>query len=117
MKNNIDMENDNNALKNIMQTLENEAWKELNKEGITKEDLELVDLDIAYEPVTPFEGADPCGVSPAEGGGYIVYHPLLQHRKVSEEELKIMRFRFLEFDPERIRQREHINQMFKNLNQ
>lgn len=107
------MENDNNALKGIMQILESEAWKVLNEEGITKEDLELIDLGIAYEPVTPFKGADPCDVSPAEGGGYIVYHPLLEHRRVSEEELKIMRFRYLAFDPQRMRQSEQINRMFK----
>lgn len=88
-------------------------WSELeNNEGITKDDAEMVMLDIAYSPVIPFKGAESCEAIPTIGGKYIVKHPMVTS-PVSEEQLKVMRFRYLEFDPGRVAQREHINNLFK----
>ena len=98
-------------MKNLNESLENLYWKELAEEGITKDDIELIDLDIAFEPVTPIKGASPCEVIETIGGKYLVNHPLSADA-VTEEELKVMRFRYLQFDPDRIRQRNSINRMF-----
>lgn len=43
-------------------------WKLLAEEGITKENLELVDLEIEFSPVIPVKGGDPMEVIELEGG-------------------------------------------------
>jgi len=96
----------------IAETLEKLYWEELNKEGITKEDIGLIMLEIEFTPVTPFEGASPCEVKETIGNNYIVMSPT-GAITVDEEGLKVMRFRYLQFDPERIGQRNAINNMFK----
>ena len=71
------------------------VWDLLKDEGITKDDLELVDLDIGFSPVIPIEGSDPCEViSKTIGGLYIIDHPVFNYA-VSELSLKIMRYRYL----------------------
>lgn len=98
---------------NIEKSLEKLYWDELKKEGIEKEDVEFVDLDIAFSPVTPMQGAEACEVTETMGGKYIVHHPLYMDRAVSAEILKVMRYRYLMFDPSRIAQRNHINNLFR----
>lgn len=54
----------------------------------------MIDLDIAFSPVIPVRGGDPCEAIKTVGGGYIVNHPIIQG-SVSPEELKVMRYRYL----------------------
>jgi hypothetical protein len=63
------------------------------EEGITKSDLMLVDLSIAYSPVIQFKGGSPVDVTETIGGNYIVHGALPQ--TVDAEMLKVMRYRYL----------------------
>lgn len=67
----------------------------LKEEGITKEDLELVDLDIEYSPVIPIKGSEPMEVIKLEGGQYRVPDCPFVGLNISAEELTVMRFRYL----------------------
>lgn len=93
--------------------IEQAYWAELEKEGITKDHVDLVMLDIAFSPVIPMKGEDSCEVTETIGGKYIVHHPMFTN-PVSADQLKVMRFRYLEFDPQRVAQREQIRRMFKD---
>lgn len=92
----------------ILKTL---IWEELKKEGIDKESVNLVMLDIAFTPVTPFEGCEPVEVIETQGGNYIVKDPT-GWRTVTPEVLKVMRYRYLQNDPRRIEQRVKIHHHF-----
>ena len=79
----------------IEEDLEKLKWDLLAQEEITKEDLELVDLDIQFTPVIPCKNDTPHEVIETVGGGYlIVNHPMFQHA-ITAEELKVMRYRYL----------------------
>lgn len=93
-------------------TLEKRYWDELEKEGITKDCLDIVMLDIEFSPVTPFKNCVPCKVLESRGDKYIVMAPTGE-MYVSAEELKVMRYRYLQLDTERAAQRNRINRMFK----
>ena len=72
--------------------------KELASEGITPELLNMVDLDIAYSPVIPYKGAEPCKVSKRVGGKYLVEDEIMISNNtamVTKDSLKIMRLRYL----------------------
>ncbi len=97
----------------IKTILENLYWDELKKEGITKDDVELVDLDIAFSPVTPFINGSPEEVIKLNGGKYRIPNCLELGLNISADVIRVMRFRYLQFDPERVRQRNAINNMFK----
>ncbi len=99
-------------MEDLMNTLNSLYWDKLKEEGIEKDDIELVDLDIAFSPVTPMKGEDPCEATETVGGKYIVHHPLYSSVAVTAEALKVMRFRYLQFDPQRVKQRNQINRMF-----
>lgn len=78
-----------------MEQLEEIKWDMLSQEGITKEDLELVDLDIQFSPVIPCIGDNPCEVIETIGDDYLlVNHPMFQHA-ISADSLKVMRYRYL----------------------
>ena len=82
----------------LVKIVEKECWDRLKKEeGITKEDLEVIDLDIAYSPVVPIKGESPCNVTKTIGGKYLVRH-FLCPEAISEDALKVMRYRFLTSD-------------------
>ena len=85
-----------NTVQRIKEVLETRMWEQLEREeGITKEDLQLVDLDIGFSPVIPFKGDNPCEVMESTTPGkYIIVHPLVQGA-ITAEELKIMRYRYL----------------------
>jgi len=70
-------------------------WDILLKEGITKEDLELVDLDIGYSPVIPIKGGQPMEAIRLESGKFRVPECPIVGLNISEEELTIMRYRYL----------------------
>jgi len=74
----------------------------LEDEGITKEDLELVDLDIEYSPVIAIRGENFCdaveAITCTGGQKYLVKHPLVPEA-VDAETLKIMRYRYLTSRP------------------
>jgi len=68
-------------------------YKKLKKEGITKEILEAVDLDIAYSPVLKEDSQFPTDVNyKTKGGNYYLEGA---NKPVTAEELKIMRARYL----------------------
>jgi hypothetical protein len=75
--------------------LDDAKWEILKEEGITKEDLELVDLDIEFSPVIPYKGASPCEVTETMGEKYIVHGVINGSQTVGVEMLTIMRYRFL----------------------
>jgi len=81
-------------MENIINDLEQIMWDDLSEEGITKEDIELVDLEIGFSPVTPFRDSNPCEVTETVTGKYLVIHPLLPNA-IGPEMLKIMRCRYL----------------------
>lgn len=77
--------------------LEKIKWKLLAEEGITKDDLDLVMLEIQFTPVIAIRGEsikDAVEVTETVGGKYLVHHPLI-NGAVSEDELKVMRYRYL----------------------
>lgn len=82
-------------MKNILTGLEEQFWKELEEsEGITKEDIEFVDLEIGFSPVLQFKNSKyPAEVTETIGGNYIVHGEMLQ--TVDPTTLKIMRYRYL----------------------
>lgn len=97
----------------LNKTLEDAYWNELAKEGITKDDLELIDLDLGYSPATPIKGSGPMEVIKLENNKYRIPDCPIVGLNISEQRLKVMRFRYLQNDPDRIRQRNAINNMFK----
>lgn len=75
--------------------LEKIKWNLLAEEGITKEDLTLVDLEIEFSPVIPVRNGSPCEVIQTIGGGYLIpNHPVFRGA-ISKEELIVMRYRYL----------------------
>ena len=98
---------------NLNQVLEKEQWKELEKEGITKEDVELVDLDMAFSPVTPYPNVRACEVIKTIGGNYIVQTEPVPIT-VTPNTLRVMRYRYLQFNRARVAQRKALNNMFKS---
>lgn len=67
----------------------------LEEEGITQDILDAVDLDIEYSPVIPFRGDKPWEVEKLRNNRYWIRdHPLITS-PISEDELKVMRCRFL----------------------
>lgn len=75
--------------------LEKIKWDLLAEEGITKEDLELVDLDINFSPVIPIRGGSPMEVEKLENNKYRVPDCLMVGLNLSEEQISIMRYRYL----------------------
>ena len=75
--------------------LEKIKWDLLAKEGITKEKLELVDLDIEFSPVIPIKNGEPMEAIKLEGGEYRVPDCLMVGLNLSKEEITIMRYRYL----------------------
>ncbi len=79
----------------INQNLEELKWELLEEEGITKEDLELVDLDIEFTPVIPVKNGKPYDVIKTVGDSYLISdHPIV-NTAISSEALKVMRYRYL----------------------
>ena len=75
--------------------LENIKWDLLSEEGIFKEDLGLVDLDIAFSPVIACKGDFPREVIETIGGKFLlVNHPLFSSA-LTKDELTVMRYRYL----------------------
>jgi hypothetical protein len=81
-------------MENLKDILKKIYWEQLAEEGITKEDLKMVDLEIGCTPVIPFKGDDPVDAVETMGLGYQVIHPLVSN-PVTPEELKVMRYRYL----------------------
>lgn len=78
----------------LIDTLTDVYWSQLAEEGITKEDLELVDLDINFSPVIPYRNSkSPMGVVELRGGNYAV--PGTPFANVTPDQLKVMRYRYL----------------------
>ena len=75
--------------------LEKINWDLLKEEGITKEDLELVDLEIEFSPVIPIKGSKPTEAIKLEGGKYRVPDCPMVGLNLSKEEITIMRYRYL----------------------
>lgn len=81
------------SLTELLKNQEDSFFKKLfEEEGITKEDLEFVDLEINFSPVIPYKGDRPVEVIETIGGNYIV--PGVPHT-VTPLLLKIMRYRYL----------------------
>lgn len=78
-----------------MDELEKIKWNLLLEEGITKEDLELVDLKIEFSPVIAIRGGSPMEVIELEGGFYRIPDCLMVGLNLSKEEITIMRYRYL----------------------
>jgi hypothetical protein len=78
----------------VLKCVRDQYYQELEQEeGITKADLTLVDLSIAFSPVIQFKGSRPVEVTETIGGNYIVHGELPQ--TVDAEMLKVMRYRYL----------------------
>ncbi|GAG00864.1 unnamed protein product [marine sediment metagenome] len=67
----------------------------LKEEGITKEGLGFVDLEIGYSPVIPIRGGRPMEVIKLQGGAYRVPDCPMVGLNISPERLTIMRYRYL----------------------
>ena len=67
----------------------------LADEGITREDLELVDLDFGYSPVIPVKGMRPMEAIKLEGGNYRVPECPMVGLNISPEQLTVIRYRYL----------------------
>lgn len=81
-------------MKDVLKIVQEEFYSQLEQEeGITKKDLELVDLSIAFSPVIQFNGDKPVEVTETIGGKYIVHGQIPQ--TVDAEMLTVMRYRFL----------------------
>lgn len=81
-------------MEDLEKILTDHFYKELEEsEGITKEDLELVDFDIAFTPVIQFKGGHPVEVTETVGGNYIIHGEFPM--TVNSEQLKVMRYRYL----------------------
>jgi len=80
-------------LENILKNQREQFYKSLEQdEGITQQDLELVDLEIDFSPVIPFHGGKPVEAIETMGGAfYVTGYPNI----VSAEMLKVMRYRYL----------------------
>ena len=80
----------------INEILKNIIWETLEEEGITKDSVAMVDLNIEFSPVIPYKGADPCEVTETMGDKYIVHGIIDGNSKtVDAETLKVMRYRYL----------------------
>lgn len=81
-------------MENIIEKI---LWEQLGEEGITKDIVEQVMLDIAYSPVIPIRGGSPIEIRKSPNGQY--YMPSEQcpslYKKVNENEVRIMRCRYL----------------------
>ncbi len=77
-----------------MINLEKIKWELLAEEGISKEDLELVDLKFGFTPVIPVRNGDPTEVIEARGGYLLPDFPLF-NGLITKEELTVMRYRYL----------------------
>ncbi len=75
--------------------IENLKWDLLKEEGITKADLELVDLNIEHSPVIPIKGSKPMECIKLEDGMYRVPGCEMVGLNLSESEVKVMRYRYL----------------------
>ena len=78
-----------------MELFENLKWETLKEEGITKEDLSLIDLDIAFTPVIPIRNGTPTEAVETIGGKYLLPDFPLFKYAISKEELTVMRYRYL----------------------
>lgn len=67
----------------------------LMEEGISKDDLELVDLNIEFSPVIPVKGGSPMEVVKLKDGFYRIPDFPQAGLNITEESLKVMRYRFL----------------------
>ena len=71
----------------------------LAEEGLTKEIINYVDLDVAFSPVICFRGEtlnDAITVSEStDSNRYLLRHPLIPEGFVSKDRLQVMRARFL----------------------
>jgi len=76
--------------------IEGAYWEELSKEGITKDCLKMVVIDIAYSPVIAVKNEDPVNVVKQENGKYrIDGDSIFNGRIIDENSLKVMRYRYL----------------------
>lgn len=75
--------------------IEKIKWDLLKEEGITKEGLELVDLDIEFSPVIPIKGGKPMEAIKLKGGKYRVPDCPFIGLNLSKEEITVMRYRYL----------------------
>lgn len=81
-------------MENIINDLEQVYWDQLKEEGIEKEDLEMVDLEINFSPVIPYRNSkDPMEAIELMGGNYAI--PGTPFTNVTPDQLKVMRFRYL----------------------
>lgn len=86
-------------MENLSDLLSNLAWEELEKEGITKGVVGMIDLEIADDPVEDrLHGV--CHTMKTNGGGYIITdfdNPTapLNNITYSADDIKIMRCRYL----------------------
>lgn len=79
----------------IAETLNKLFWDTLkDEEGITPEDLEMIDLDIEFSPVIQFKGGKPVEVTEATGKGQYIVNGMIP-QTVGELMLKVMRYRYL----------------------
>jgi len=78
-----------------MELFENLKWETLKEEGITKDHLSLVDLDIAFTPVIPIKNGTPTEAVETIGGQYLLPDFPLFKYAISKEELTVMRYRYL----------------------
>ena len=70
-------------------------WQELEKEGITRDDLDLVMLEIEYSPVIPMKGSKPMEAIKLENGMYRVPDCPIVGLNIPEDQFKVMRYRYL----------------------
>ena len=78
-----------------MEVLEKIKWETLKEEGITKADLDLIDLDIAFSPVIPIRNGTPTEAIETIGGKYLLPNFPLFGYAISKEQLTVMRYRYL----------------------
>lgn len=66
---------------------------------LTQDVIDMVMLEIAYSPVIPYPGGQPCEVMELKDGMYLVLHnsahPAQGAEKVMDFQLKVMRARYL----------------------
>ena len=82
-------------MENIKNNLTQMYWSLLADEGITKEDLELVDLDISFSPVIPVRGGEPMDVEELADGRYRIPDCPEIGLNITKERLTVMRYRYL----------------------
>jgi hypothetical protein len=83
-------------MEEIMKVVQDEMDKEFAEEGISKEVLDMIDLDIAYSPVIPVrKGTQVCEVKKTYGGKYLIIDCPFFPNAVDKETIRVMRARFL----------------------